>query len=159
MSIELVILSVSSTATAFASCLQSFPALGSFPMSQLFASRGQSIGASVSALVLPMNTHDWFPIGLTGLISLQSKGLSRIFSSTQFESINYLALSLLYSSTLTWTWLLEKIIALTIQTFVGRVKSLLSNMLSRFVIDFLPRSKRLLISWLQSQSSVILKPK
>ena len=128
-------------------------------MNQLFASRGQSIGASVSASVLPMNTHDWFHIGLTGLISLQSKWLSRIFSSIQFESISYLALNLLYSSTLTCTWLLEKIIALTIQTFVGKVKSLLLNMLSKFVIDFLPRSKRLLISWLQWQSSVILEPK
>ena len=63
--------------------LQSFPALGSLPMSWLFASGGQSIAASASASVLPMNIQDWFPLGLTGLISLQSKGLSRVFSSTK----------------------------------------------------------------------------
>ena len=63
-------------------CLQSFPTSGSFPVSQLFASGGQSIGVSASALVLPMNIQDWFPLGLTSLISLQSKGLSRVFSNT-----------------------------------------------------------------------------
>ena len=62
--------------------LKSFPALGSFPVSQLFTSGGQSIGASASASVLPMNIQGWFPLGLTDLISLQSKGLSRVFSST-----------------------------------------------------------------------------
>ena len=70
---------------------QSFPASGSFPVSQLFASGGQSIGALAS--VLPMNIHDWFLLELTGLISLQSKGLSRVFSSTQFKSINFSVLS------------------------------------------------------------------
>ena len=64
------------------SCLQSFPASGSFSVSQFFTSGGQSIGASASATVLPMNIHSWFPLGLTGLISLPSKGLSRVFSST-----------------------------------------------------------------------------
>ena len=63
-------------------CLQSFPASGSFPVSQLFTSGGQSIGISPSASVLPMSLQGWFPLGLTGLISLQSKGLSRVFSST-----------------------------------------------------------------------------
>ena len=63
-------------------CPQSFPASGSFPMSQLFTSDGWSIGASASVLVLPMNIQGWFPLGLTGLSSLQSKGLSRVFSST-----------------------------------------------------------------------------
>ena len=66
----------------FSSCLQSFTASGSFPMSQFFTSGGQSIGVSVSASVLPMNIQDWFPLGWTGWISLQSKGLSRVFSST-----------------------------------------------------------------------------
>ena len=66
----------------FSSCPQSFPASGSFPTSQLFASGSQSIGASGSASILPMNIRDWFPLGLTGLIPLQSKGLSRDFSST-----------------------------------------------------------------------------
>ena len=66
----------------FSSCLQSFPASGSFPMSQFFESGGQSIGASASPSVLPMNIQDWFPLGLTGLISFQSRGLSRVFSNT-----------------------------------------------------------------------------
>ena len=72
---------ISSSIVPFSSCLQSLPASTSFPMSQ-FASGGQSIVASASASVLPMNIQDWFPFGLTGLISLQSKGLSRVFSST-----------------------------------------------------------------------------
>ena len=69
---------ISSSVMPFFSCLQSFPASGSFPMSQLFTSGGQSIGASASVSVLPMNIQDWFPLWLTGLISLQSKGLSRV---------------------------------------------------------------------------------
>ena len=72
---------------------QSFPASGSFQMCQFFTSGDQSIGASASASVLPMNIQDSFPLGLTGLISLQSKGLSRVFSSTQFKSINFSVLS------------------------------------------------------------------
>ena len=71
----------------FSSCLQSFPAPGSFPMSQFFTSGGQSIGASASALVLPMNIQDWFPLRLTGLISL-SKGFSRSSPTPQFKSIS-----------------------------------------------------------------------
>ena len=90
-------------------CLQSFPASGSFPKSGLFTSDGQSIGVSASASVLIMNIQDWFALGLTGLISLQSKGLSRVFSSTtvwrhQFFSTQ----SFLLSSSHTCTWLLEK---------------------------------------------------
>ena len=81
--------------------LQSFPALGSFQMSQFFVSGGQSIGVSASASVLPMNIQDWFPLGWTGWISLQSKGLSRVFSNTKFKSINSSVLSFLYDSTLT----------------------------------------------------------
>ena len=73
---------ISSSVDPFSSCLQSFSASGSFPMSQFFLSCGQSIGASASASVLPTNSQDWFPLGLTGWISLQSKGLSRIFSNT-----------------------------------------------------------------------------
>ena len=90
---------ISSSVIPFSSCLQSFPALGSFPMSQLSASSGQSTGASASAPVLPINIQCWFPLGLAGLISLQSKGLSRVFS--QFECINSLKLRLLYDPTLT----------------------------------------------------------
>ena len=73
---------ISSSVIPFSSCLQSFPGSGSFQMSQLFTSGGQSIGVSASASVLPMNIQDWFPLGLTGLISLQSKGHSRVFSNT-----------------------------------------------------------------------------
>ena len=92
---------VSSSVIPFPSCPQSFPASGSFQMSQLSASGGQSIGVSALASVLPMNTWDWSPLGWTGWISLQSKGLSRVFSTPQFKSINTLVLSFLHSPTLT----------------------------------------------------------
>ena len=83
------------------SCLQSFPASGSFPMSQFFASADQSIGVSASVSVLPMNIQDWFPLGRTGLISLESKGLSRVFSNTTVQKHNSSVLSFLHSPTLT----------------------------------------------------------
>ena len=73
---------ISSFVVPFSSCLQSFPASGSFEMSQFFPSGGQSIGVSASALILPVNIQNWFPVGLTSLIFLQSRGLSRVFSST-----------------------------------------------------------------------------
>ena len=76
---------ISSSVVPFSSRLQSFPASGFFPVSQFFTSGGQSIGVSVSASVLPMNVQDWFPLGLTCLISLQSKGLSRVFSNTTVQ--------------------------------------------------------------------------
>ena len=85
----------------FSSCPQSFPASGSFQMSQLFTSGGQSIEVSASASVLPMNTQDLSPSGWTGWISLQSKGLSRVFSNTTVQSISFSALSFLHSPTLT----------------------------------------------------------
>ena len=75
---------ISSSVIPF-SCLQSFPASDSFPVSRLFASDGQSIGASASSSVIPMNTKDWFPLGWTGWISLQSKGLSRVFFNTTVQ--------------------------------------------------------------------------
>ena len=112
---------------------------------------------SASASVLPMNIHDWCPLGLTGLISLQSKGLSRVFSNTAVQQFFGAQLSL-WSNSHTHTWLLEKIIALTRQIFVGKVMSLLFNMLSKLVIAFLPRSRLLLISWLPLPFSVILEP-
>ena len=125
-------------------------------MSQFFTSGGQSIGISASASVLPMNIQDWFPLGWTGLISLQSKRLS----TPQFKSINSSVFGFLYSLTLTSIYdYWKKKIALTRQTFVGKVMSLLFNMLSRLVKTFLPRSKSLLVSWLQSPSAVILEPK
>ena len=93
----------------FSSCLQSFPASGSFPMSQLFSSGGQSTGASASASVLPVNIQDWFPLGLTGLISLKSKGLSRVFSNTTIQTHPFFhAQPSLWFSSHIHTWLLEK---------------------------------------------------
>ena len=92
---------ISSSVIPLSSCPQSFPASGSSQMSQLFASGGQSIGVPASVSVLPMNIQDWFPFGWTGWISLQSKGLSRVFSNTQFKSINSLVLIFLYSPPLT----------------------------------------------------------
>ena len=92
---------ISSSAIPFSLCPQSFPASESFPIIQFFASSGLRTGALASTSVLPMNIQGCFPLELTDLISLQSKGLSAVLYSTQFESINYLALSLLYGPTLT----------------------------------------------------------
>ena len=118
---------ISPSLSPFSSCLQSFPASGSFPGSWLFTSGGQSIGASASASVFPMNIPDWFPLGLTGWISLQSRGLSSVFCSVpQFESIIFSALSLLYG-TLTSIRDYWKNHSLTIHTFVGKLKYLLFN--------------------------------
>ena len=94
-------LTISSSVIPIFTCLQSFPASGSFPMSQLFVSGGQSIGVSALTSVLPMNIQDWSPLGWTGWISLQSKGLSRVFSNTTVQTINSSVLSFLYSPTLT----------------------------------------------------------
>ena len=152
---------VSPSVVPFSSCLQSFPSLGTFQMNQFFTSDGQSIGISASMSVLPMYVQDWLPLGLTGLISLPSKGLSRIFSNW-FKIINSSELSFLCSPTPTPIhdyWKEKKNIALTRWTFVSKVTSLLFNILSRLVKAFLPRSKHLLISWLQSPSAVILEPK
>ena len=91
---------ISFSVILFSSRLQSFPASGSFPMSQFFASSGQSIGVSASESILPLNIQDWFTLGWIGWISWQSKGLSRVFRP-QFKSINSLALSLLYGPTFT----------------------------------------------------------
>ena len=148
---------ISSSAALFSFCLQSFPASGSFPMSQLSSSGGQSIGASAS--VLPKSIQSWFHLRLTGLVSLLSKGLlafQESFPALQFESINSLAFCFLNCPALTFIHDYWKTIALTIQTFVGKVISFLFHTLSRFVIAFLPTSNCLLISWLQSPSAVIL---
>ena len=140
--------------------LKFFPGSGSFPMSWLFTSGGQSIGASASSSALPMNIQGWYPLGLTGLISLQSEGLtlesllqhhSSKASILQRSAFFIVQLSHLYMTT-------GKTIALTRRTFVGKVMSLLFNMLSRLVIVFVPRRKHLWISWLQSPSAVIFKP-
>ena len=169
--------------------LQSFPALGSFQMNQLFSSGGQSIGVSASASVLPMNIQDGFPLGWTSWISLQSKGLSRVFSvrmaaiqnSTMLERVwrkgNLILLVGMQTSTAamensveipykagngTAIWPSNPTPGHTHQTSLCRKRSVYSKvwvLLSRFVIAFLPRSKRLLISWLQLSSIVILKSK
>ena len=129
-------------------------------MSQFVASGGQSIGASASASVLPMNIQDWFLLGWTGWISLQSTGLSRVFSNTTDQKHQFFGTQLSL-----WFFLVTsmhdcwKNHSLILQTFVGNVMSLLFNMLSRLVIAFLLRSKHILVSWLQSPSAVILEPK
>ena len=91
VSIEWYHSTISSPVVPFSSCLQSFLASGSFPMSQLFVSGSQSIGVSASASVLPVNIQGWFPLGLTGLISLLSKGLSRVFSNTTVQKHQFLS--------------------------------------------------------------------
>ena len=112
-------------------------------------SGGQSIGASVSASVLPMNIQNWSPLGWTGWISLLSKGLSKVFSNTSSKA-SVLQCSAFFIAQLSHPYMtIGKTLALTRWTFVGKVMSLLLNMLSRLVITFLPRSKHLLISWLQ----------
>ena len=100
---------ISSSVVPFSSCLQSFPASGSFQMSQLFASGGQSIGVSVSTSVLTMNTQDWSPLGWTGWISLQSNGLSRVFSNTTVQKHQFFSAQLSsQSNSHIHTWTLEK---------------------------------------------------
>ena len=128
-------ITISTTTAPFSSCLQSFPASESFPMSRLFIN--QNIRASASASILSMNIQNWFPLGLIGLISLQSKGLSGVFCSTtvrlhQFFGTQHsfmVQFSHLYMTT-------GKTLALNKQTFKGKVMSLLFNMLSSFVIAF-----------------------
>ena len=130
---------ISSSVVPFSSCLQSLPASGSFPMSQLFASGGQRIGVSASTSVLPMNTQDWSPLRWTGWISLQYKGLSRVFSNTTVQKASILQCSAFFIVQLSHPYMTTgKTIALTRWTFVGKVMSLLYNMLSRLVITFLP---------------------
>ena len=124
-----------SSVIPFSSCLQSFPTLGSFPMSQFFLSSGHNIGVSASASVLPMNIDDWSPLGWTGWVSLQCKGLSRVFSNTTVQKHVLFGFSFLYGPTLTSIHDYWKTIALTRWTFVGKVMSLLLNMLFRLVID------------------------
>ena len=146
----------------FSSCLQSFPASGSFQMSHFFASGGQSIWASASASVYPMNwinsglisfRIDWFDIlAVQGTLKslLQHHGSKALI--LQHSNFFTVQLSHPYMTT-------GKTIALTRRNFVGKVMSVLLNILSRLVITFLPRSKHLLISLLQSPSAVILDPK
>ena len=131
---------ISSSVIPFSSCLQSFPASGCSPMSQLFASGGQSIGASASASVLPVNTQDWSPLRWTGWIFLQSKGLSSLLQHHSSKA-SILGPSAFFMVQLSHPYMTTgKTIALTRRIFVGKIMSLLFNKLSGFVIDFLPRS-------------------
>ena len=152
---------ISSSVVPFSSCSQSFPASGSFPMSQLLAWGGQSIGVSASTSVLPMNTQDWSPSGWTAWISLKSRGLSKDISNTTVQKHQFFGAQLSSpSNSHMHTWLLgKKPIILARQTFVGKVIPRLLNMLPRLLITFLPRRKCLLISWLQSPSEVNLELK
>ena len=135
---------ISSSVVHFSSCPQSFPESGSFPLSRVFTSGGQSIGASALSSVLPMNIQGCFPLGLTGLILQSHKSLLQHHISKALilwcSAFFMVLLSRLYIT-------IGKAIALTIWTFASKVMSLLFNVLSRFVIPFLPRSKHLLISW------------
>ena len=147
-----------SSVVPFSSCPQSFPASGSFQMSKFFTSGGQSTRVSASAAVLPMNIQGWFPLGWTGWISLLSKELSRVFSNTTVQKHQFFGAQLSLWSNSHSYMTTGKSRALTRWIFVGKVMSLLFNMLSRLVITFLPRSKHLLISWLQWPSMVNWSP-
>ena len=130
-------LTISFSAIPFSFCLQSFPASGSFPMRRLFPSGGQIIGTLASASVLPVNIRGRFPLGLTGLICLLSKGLLRVFSNTTAQKHQFFSTQpSLWSNSHVTT---GKTIALTMQTFV-------SKWCFCFVIPFLPRHKHHLIS-------------
>ena len=134
---------ISSSVVLFSSWFQCFPASGSFQMSRFFTPGSQSIGVSASASILPMNIQDWFPLGQTGWISLQSKD-SRPKSLLQHHSskTSILQCSAFFIIQVSHPYMItRKTIALTRWIFVGKVMSLLFNMLSRLVIAFLPRSK------------------
>ena len=150
---------ISSSVILFSSCLQSFPAPGSFLMSQHFSPGGQSMGASALASVLSMKSgliffrNDWFDLlAVQGTLKslIQHRSSKALFFDTQPSS---------WSNSCIYTWVLENTTALTVWTYVGKIMTLNFNMLSRLVIAFFPRSKHLLISWLQSPSAVILEPK
>ena len=147
-----------SSVVPFSSCPQSFPVSGSFQMSQLFASGGQSTGVSASTSVLPMNTLISFRMDWLDLLAVQGTLKSLLQHHSLKASI--LQLSAFFTVQLSHPYMTTgKTIALTRRTLVSKAMSLLLNMLSRLVITFLPRSKCLLISWLQSPSAVILEPK
>ena len=151
---------ISSSVIHFSSCPQSFPASGSFPVSWIFSSGGQSIGTSALASVLPMNIQGWVPLRLTGLISLQSNGPSRVFSNPTVQSINFSALSFLHSLTLTSLYDRWKNYSFDYMDLCWQSDIFMFfSMLSRFVITFLTKSMCLWISWLQSPCAVILEPK
>ena len=139
---------ISSSVIPFPSCFQSFPASEFFQMSQLFASGGQSIGASPSTSVLPINTQD-ISFRMDWLDLLEVQGTLKSFLQHHSSKASILWRSAFFIVQLSHPYMTTgKTIALTRRNFVGKVMSLFFNMLSRLVITFLPRSKRLLISWL-----------
>ena len=147
--------------TPFSSCPQSFPASGSFPMSQLYTSGGQSIGTSASGSILLMNIQNWLALRLTDLISvLKRQRTLKSLLQHHSSKASFLWRSAFFTVRLSQPHMTtRKTIAFIRWTFVGKVMSLLYNTLSRFVIAFLPRSKHLWISWLHASSAVILEPK
>ena len=145
---------ISSSIIPFSSHLQSFPASGSFQMNQFFPSGGQSIGVSASTSVLPMNSQDW---SLDWFDLLVAQGTLKSLLQHHSSKASILRLSGFFIVQLSHPYMTTgKTIALTRQTIFGKVMPLISNMLSRLATTFLPRSKHLLISWLQSPSAVIL---
>ena len=144
---------ISSSVIPFSSCLQSFPASGSFQMSQLFGSGGQSIGVSASTSVLSVNTQDWSPLGWTGWISSSPRD-SQESSQHHSSKASILRRSAFFIVQFSHPYMTTgKTIALIRRTFGGKVMSLLFNMLYRLVIVFLLRSERLLILRMQSPST------
>ena len=136
---------ISSSFVPFFSCLQSFPASGSFPMSQFFASGGESIGASALALVLPVNIQGWFPLGWTGLISLVSKSLFQHHSS-KASILWHSAFFMVQTLTLVHNY--WKNHSFDYMDLCWKSSLCFLILCLRFIIAFLPRSKHLLISWL-----------
>ena len=150
---------ISFSVVPLSSRLQSFPISVSFQMSH-FSSGGQSIRVSASTSVLPMNIQDWFPLGWNWLDLLAVQGTLKSLLQHHSSKASILQHSAFFTVQLSHPYLTtRKTIALSRWTFDDKVMSLLFNMLSRLVIAFLPRSKHLLISWLQSPSAVILEPK
>ena len=133
------------------------PSIRVFSNESVFRIRWPKYWSFSFSIFLPMNIQDWFPLGWTGLISLQSKGLSRVFSNTTIKA-SILWRSAFFIVQLSHPYMTTgKTVALIRWTFVWNVMSLLYNKLSRLVITFLSRSKRFLILWLQSPSAVILE--
>ena len=135
-----------------------FPSIRVFSSESVLCIGWPKYWSSASTSVLLMNIQDWFSLELTGWLSLQSRGLSRVFSNTVQRHQCFDSQLSLWSNSHIHTWLLKKKIAFTRWTLVGKAMSLLFNMLSRLVIAFLPRGKRLLISLLQLPSAVNFEP-
>ena len=148
---------ISSSVVPFSSCPQSLPASESFPVSQFFASGGQSVGVSASASVLPMNIRTFFRMDWLDLHAVQGT-LRSLFQHHSSKASILLCLDFFVVQVSRPYMTTGKTTALARLIFVGKVMSLLFNMLSSLVIAFLPRSTCLLISWLQSPSVVILEP-